>query len=344
MTEAQDLREFEALTESEELRRLVSDLQARLRQSQAKTADLIEAVKQGARDAALVLGPPPPVKPAKADRRKARGEVALLHVSDWQFGKVTESYNSEVAGGRVDELASKVVKLAAIERADHPVTECHLMLGGDMVEGVNIFPGQAFEVDASLFRQMFSAVGAIERLLRTLLADFESVHVWEEYGNHGRLGRRGDHPAEDSADLLVYRLAREKLIAHETIGRLVWHETQGWHSIVEIGNYRALLVHGDEVKSFGGNLPAFGIARKVNAWATGVLDPFTDVYMGHFHQAMVLPIANGKGRTFVNPSLESDNVYAKEFVAASGTPGQRLNFVDPERGRVTSERLIWLDV
>jgi hypothetical protein len=54
-------------------------------------------------------------------------------------------------------------------------------------------------------------------------------------------------------------------------------------------------------------------------------------------------MANGRGRVFVNPSIESDSAYAKEFVAATGTPGQRLNFVDPERGRVTSERVIWLD-
>lgn len=338
-----DLTEFEALTEQQELRRVVSDLQAKLRKSQAKTAELIEAVHQGARDAALILGNPPPVEQPKRDRRSKQAEVALLHVSDWQIGKVTDSYSTEVAVARVATLADKTVKLADIERADHPVRQAHVLLGGDMTEGVSIFPGQAFEVDSGLFRQMFAAVGALERLLRTLLGNFRTVHAWEEYGNHGRLGRKGDHPGEDSADLLVYRLVREKLSEYEQAGRLVWHETQGWHSIVAVGNYRALLVHGDEIKQFGGQTPAFGIARKVNAWATGVVDPFVDCYMGHFHQPLVLPIAHGRGRTFVNASLESDNVYAKEFMAASGTPGQRLNFVDPDRGRVTTERIIWLD-
>lgn len=221
------------------------------------------------------------------------------------------------------------------------------MLGGDLCEGVNIFPGQAFEVDSSLFRQFFSAVGAVERLLRWMLDRFETVEVWEEYGNHGRLGRKGDHPGEDSADLFIYALARERLRRYEDEGRLTWHpfhETPGrFYTIVEFGEYRALLVHGDEIKQFGGNLPAFGIARKVNAWAAGVIEPFTDCYMGHFHQPMVLPLASGRGRVFINPSTESDNVYAQEFVAATGTPGQRLNFVDPERGRVTTERIVYLD-
>lgn len=344
MTERRpDLTEFTALTENDELRRVVSDLQARLRRAQQKNADLVAAFYEGARDAAMVLGNPPPVERAPRDRRRAREEVALLHVSDWQMGKVTESFNSEVAAERVRQLAAKVVKLAEIERADHPVRECHVMLGGDMAEGVAIFPGQQFEVDGSLFKQMFNVVGAGEEMFRTFLASFERVVVWEEPGNHGRLGRKGDHPAEDSADLIMYRLIRERLFPFEQEGRLIWNETQGWHSIVEIGNYRALLVHGDEVRSFGGQTPAFGIAKKVNAWATGVVSPFTDCYMGHWHQPLVIPLAHGRGRVFVNPSLESDNVYAQEFVGATGTPGQRLNFIDPDKGRVTSERIVWLD-
>jgi DNA repair exonuclease SbcCD nuclease subunit len=111
---------------------------------------------------------------------------------------------------------------------------------------------------------------------------------------------------------------------------------------VQIGNYRALLVHGDEIKSFGGNTPAFGILRKCNAWATGVVAPFDDAYMGHFHTPMTLTTANG-GQVFVTGSPESGNIYAAEFVAAKGRPSQRLHFVDQERGRVTASYIVWLD-
>ena len=338
-----DLGEFEELTEAEDLRRQLANANDRLRRAKAKTADLIEAVLQGARDAAVLLGNPPAVPKPKRERRTRRAEVGLLHLSDWQVGKVTQSFNTDVARERIEALGRKVVGLTEIERADHPVPECHVMWGGDMAENVAIFPGQPFEVDSSLFKQMFSAVGAGEWLLRLLLANFDRIVCWEEPGNHGRLGRKGDHPAEDSVDLLIYRMIRERLAEYEEAGRLVWNETQGWHSIVEIGNYRALLVHGDEIRSFGGQTPAFGIAKKVNAWATGVVEPFTDCYMGHWHQPLVIPLAHGRGRTFVNCSIESDNVYAQEFVGASGTPGQRFNLIDPEKGRVTAERVIWLD-
>lgn len=343
MTPEPDVSEFRELTQLDELRRVNQDLQGKLRKSQAKIADLIWAVREGARDAALIVGPAPAVPAPKTDRRRSGDEVALLHLSDWQWGKVTESFSPDVAAARVDRLGGLVAKIAGIERADHPVRSCHVMLGGDMVEGFGIFPGQLHEIQGGMLEQTFGVSASLERLLRMLLAEFETVECWEEPGNHGRIGRKGDHPKEDSVDLLVYRLVRERLQELEDAGRLVWHETQGWHQIVEIGAYRALLVHGDEVKSFGGQTPAFGIGRKVNAWATGVVEPFTDCYMGHWHQPLVIPLAHGRGRIFVNPSLESDNVYAKEFVGATGTPGQRLHFIHPGHGRVTTERILWLD-
>jgi hypothetical protein len=54
-----------------------------------------------------------------------------------------------------------------------------------------------------------------------------------------------------------------------------------------------------------------------------------------------MTLANG-GRCFVTGSIESDSEYAKEFVAATGKPSQRLHFVDPTRGRVTAEYVVWL--
>lgn len=334
-----DLSEFDAEAELEQLRRANRNLQVRLATAKAKTADLIEAVYQAAKDAAVILGPPPEIPKPPVDRRK-RAEVAVLLCSDWHVGKATPSFSTEVARARISLLAEKVRKIAEIERADHPVRECHVLLAGDMADNTGIFPGHAYEVDSTMFAQVFAASQMVETLLRMLLSCFERVVVWEAQGNHGRIGRRGDYPRSDNLDRLIYRITNERMGG---LDRLVWNPAESWYSIVQAGNYRALLQHGDAIKSFGGNTPAFGILRKCNAWASGVLPPFTDVMMGHFHQALTLPLANGKGRVFVNPSIESDSAYAKEFVAATGTPGQRLNFVDPEKGRVTAERVLWLD-
>ena len=283
----------EADVEAEGLRKANLRLQAKLSDAKAKTADMVEAVYQAAKDAAVVVGKPPAVPKPKADRRKRKPEVALLHLSDLHFGKETPSFNTEVAAERLELLGVKIARMVEIERADHPVRDIHVALGGDLAENLGIFPGQIYEVDSTMFAQVFAAKRSLEILLRRLLATFERVTVNEVWGNHGRIGRKGDNPRGDNIDRLIGRILRDSLNEFERAGRLTWHEPESWFSIIEAGNYRALLIHGDQIRSFGGNIPAFGITRKVNAWATGVLPPFTDCYVGHFLSPMMLPIDKG---------------------------------------------------
>jgi hypothetical protein len=330
--------EVDLARENAELRAANARLQRSNARLKAKEADLVEAVYQAARDAAVTVGKSGPIPRPARDRRRSP-EVALLHLTDWQLGKVTESYDTATCESRVREAVAKTIKLTEIQRADHPVRECHVMLGGDLVENVSIFPGQAWEVDSSAFSQVFTAASLVESVIVSLLGAFESVTVHEVSGNHGRIGRKGDSPRADNLDRIVGRIARERI----SDPRLVWRENPRWYDIVEIGNYRALLVHGDQVKAFGGNVPAYGLMRKSNSWAAGAVpEHFQDVYVGHMHQPMTLQLASG-GLVYMTPSTESGSAYAREFMAAHGKPGQRLHFIDPRKGRVTAGYLIEFD-
>lgn len=302
--------------------------------------DIISAVFSAAKEADLATPrlksiPPKQVK----DKRKAKAEVALVHATDWQLGKRTASYSIDKCSERIEQFIQKVYELTTIQRAHHPVKECVLLFGGDMVEGITIFPGQAWEVEAHLFEQLFETVRIEEMMVRSFSEFFDKVHVICEYGNHGRLGRKGELPANDNIDAISYQITSDRT---KDLKNVTWQISADWHQIVEIGNYRALLVHGDEIKGFGGGTPASGIVRKCSAWATGVVDKFDDVYMGHFHTPMSLTMSNGS-RVFVTGSPESENLYAAEVIAAKGKPSQRLHFVDPEKARVTAEYVVWLD-
>lgn len=327
----------DALAASERERELEATcqrLQRSLASKEGRDTALLAAVHQAARDAAVITGVWPAV--TAPPRMKRRGEAALIHLTDWQLGKLTETYTPDVCEQRVRTAVEKALTLTEIQRADHPVTDCHVMLGGDLVEGATIFPGQAWAVDTGAFEQVFRVAALVEMVVASLLAEYQSVTVWEVTGNHGRLGRKGDHPREDNLDAIAGRIARERLTQQP---RLTWHPPTSWHQIVEVGAYHAMLVHGDQVKSFGGGLPAFGIMRKATAWASGVVPDFADLYMGHFHSEMTLTMPNG-GRAYMTPSTESGSEYAREFVAAKGRPGQRLHFIDPARGRVTAQYIL----
>jgi hypothetical protein len=54
-------------------------------------------------------------------------------------------------------------------------------------------------------------------------------------------------------------------------------------------------------------------------------------------------MANGLGSIYQTGSTESDNRYARDLLAASAIPSQRLHFIDPVKGRVTAEYKVWLD-
>ena len=329
--------ELNKIQSADELRKALVRTQQSLIKAKFAKDELIAAVYQAAKDAALAVEPVR-VKPPVKDKRISRPEVALVHLTDWQYGKKTVSYGKETCAQRIERFIEKTIHITNIQRKHHPVKEVYVLLGGDMVEGLGIFPGQVYEVHSHLYEQLFEVSRIIAQSITTLAANFEKLHVVCEYGNHGRIGRKGDMPGGDNIDRIAYEIARER-VAHLCAS---WQSSSDWYQIVHIGNYRALLLHGDEVKSFGGNTPAFGILRKVNAWASGVIPTFDDCYMGHWHTPMSLTMGNGN-RIFVTGSPESHNEYAREFVAATGKPSQRLHFIDPQKGRVAAEYVVWLD-
>jgi hypothetical protein len=113
------------------------------------------------------------------------------------------------------------------------------------------------------------------------------------------------------------------------------------HQIFEIGNYRGLLVHGDEIRSFGGT-PIFAIVKRFTSWSSGVMPDFHEGFMGHYHVPLSLTLPNS-ARVYVTGSPESGSVYATETIGALGKPSQRLHFIDPEKAITTAEFVLWLD-
>jgi hypothetical protein len=324
-----------------ELRQALLRLQKQLKKAKERTEELVETTQQAAYDAMLTYGPLKNATVPEIDKRKTKAEVALWHMTDWQGAKRTTSYNSEIMRKRVLEFAQKAVRITDIQRADHPVKDCTIMFGGDMVEGLFNFPTQAFEVDATLFEQYVNVSRLCVDVVRFALENYEKVTVVAEWGNHGRIGSKRDNvPRSDNFDRMCYELARQLLQGEK---RLIWQECPEDIQRVQIGNYKALLIHGDEVGRNGFASPG-AIVQHANKWRSGSYPwDFRDVYIGHYHTHAEWAMANGQGSVYQTGSTESDNRYAGVMLAASATPSQRLHFVDPERGRVTAAYKIWLD-
>lgn len=327
--------EASTIDENDDLRKTNQRLQVQLVRAKAKTEDLVDAVYRSVADA-LVSDPPRPVVPPLRDRRKAaRSEVALWHLTDWQGAKVTSSYNSEVMRQRVHKYIDKAAHITDLQRADHPVRDCTILFGGDMVEGLFNFPTQAFEVDATIFAQWVSVSRLLTETVQRALTIYDKVTVVAEWGNHGRIGSKRDAiPRSDNIDRMCYETARMAL-AHEP--RLTWQDCPEDIQRVEIGNYRALSMHSDEVGRTGYvSEPTFlAYLNRLKAGAFGW--DFRDVYTGHRHYHGEHPMADGIGSWFLTGSTESDNRYAKVSLGATAVPSQRLHFIDPDKGYVTAQ-------
>lgn len=338
----ESLAEYERrVAELDALRDANLRLQQQLRDAKARTDRLVEAAHIAARDAMLAVGPIVPIERRTPDKRTKNAEVALWHLTDWQLGKITPSYNSATAQARVMEYCRKADRLTEIQRADHPVNNAVIMFGGDMVEGVSFqFPQQPFEIDSTLFEQYVVASRLMVDVVRYALGVYQKVTVVGEWGNHGRIGSKRDVvPRNDNIDRMAYHLAREILVG-ET--RLTWDDCPEDIQRIQIGNYRALLIHGDEIGRSGFASPNTIVAH-VARWQSGAYNwTFQDCYGGHYHNHSSWSLPNGKGSFYQTGSVESENRYARDTMAAAAEPSQRLHFVDPNRGRVTAEYKVFI--
>ena len=335
------MNEFREAQETDDLRRALQQTQRQLAKAKQRTDELVAATHEAAKAAMLSMGKMPKITPPKPRKGPGSPEVALWHLTDWQGAKKTTTYNSEVMRERVLKFCQKATLITEIQRSSHPVDECVILFGGDMVEGLFNFPGQAFEIDATLFEQYVNVSRLIVEAVSYALVTYSRVTVISEWGNHGRIGSKRDNvPRSDNIDRMCYELARQLL---QDNPHLHWPDCGEDIQRVEIGNYRALLIHGDEVGRNGFASP-MTIVSHVARWQSGSYPwEFRDCYVGHYHTHAEWPLPNGKGSVYQTGSTESDNRYAGVMLAASATPSQRLHFIDPEKGRVTSGWKIWLD-
>lgn len=324
----------------DDLRRALNTALVELSRAKAKTDDLVEATYRAVRDA-LVADPPRPVPAPARYRSRGAPEAALWHLTDFQGSKRTTSYDSGVMRRRVLHFADKADRITRIARADHPVDQCVVLFGGDMVEGLFNYPTQPFEVDASLFGQWVGVSRLLAEVVARALSTYGRVGVVAEWGNHGRIGSKRDAvPRADNLDRMCYETARLMLGEQP---RLDWPEPS-WEDIqqVEVGAYRALLMHGDETGRAGYVSPSTFLTYLNKLKAGGYPWAFRDVYTGHRHTHMEMGLADGSGAWYQTGSTESDNRYARDSLGSSAEPSQRLHFIDPEKGRVTAQYKILL--
>ncbi|MFG0318109.1 MAG: hypothetical protein ACF8XB_12605 [Planctomycetota bacterium JB042] len=261
---AEEARAAEAKATTEEeapdvrrLRQEVSRLQRKLSDSRGGTDIIVDAVRQAIENVPVDLEL---AKRPRRSRAKSK-EIAVLHVSDVQYGKTTSSYSSAIADARLAMLAERVIQLTEMRRTSVAVDELRVYLGGDLVEGEMIFPGQAHSIDQGVYDQAVMGLPqALARMLLRLAEAFPAVRVVSVVGNHGRPGRKGEgHPRTnwDRVTSQVTRLVVEAALRTER-DRIEFEIPDTFYAVDRVHEWGNLIVHGDQIRGGFAGFPWYG--------------------------------------------------------------------------------------
>lgn len=286
-----------------------------------------------------------PPKLPKKDRSKRTEEVAVVHLSDTQIGKLTKSYDSHIASKRIKKFGDTVAKLVANRRTGAKVERCVLMIGGDIVEGETIFSTQPWVVDSDLWDQAIKVGPKIlSDLIIHLASEFRHIHIAAVPGNHGRSSPKSIATSpRTNFDMICTQIARLMVSKVVKDKRITWDiDHDEFYCIIPVLGHNILLIHGDQISGGGGmgGYPLTGLARKIAGWSGAIPDDWEYIFLGHFHRPMAGVIQDKM--FYANGTTESDNDFALEVIGESGRPAQRVVFFNKKHGSV-SDSLVWLD-
>ena len=237
-------------------------------------------------------------------------------------------YAKEKAIQQFDELFRAIYSINTKESMTSEIECIDIFMLGDMFEGSDIFKGQAFQIDQNVIEQYFSLQNLITEFIYKLLQIVPRIRCTCVYGNHGRVGQKGENPDYQNWDYILYNWLETVFSGIDRVEFVVSKSRRIMQSVYDT---KFLLMHGDKVKSWN-SIPYYGLNR-ADGNLTKMLaskQMFYDyIVCGHFHQPAELSSATGGiiiNGTFIGGSLFSLNDLAK-----ISTPSQKYFAVHPDR-------------
>ena len=321
-------------------RNLSDKYRKQMEKAQAFVANIVEQIV-----AEFGYLPPTPYKPLLKDpNNKHAPQTAMLNGSDWHIGSAWPDedtsmgdMSSNILSRRVELLTRKVVSLVNLQRHAVPVPKLHINLLGDICENDSLHASSGVQVDQPTIRQMIAAVNAAERMIRSFLTEFQEVTVAAVFGNHGRMGAKGEQHFQNNWDNLVYSLLAERFRNEERVSIYISTLPFMAYALPDLPDTVHCIRHGDGIPAPLG-IPFYSLRRAESNMVTMLDRSIHYFHIGHFHQSASLEKFNGE--TIVNGSLIGSSPYGIGFGYA-GQAKQRLIGLT-EEGK-TWDYNIWLE-
>lgn len=274
----------------------------------------------------------------------------LAPVYDQQFGQFVRpqdtpggrgNFNEKVFDERLARWVNAVCEISAARAESYRIEELIIPLGGDQVEGDEIFPGQPWQLEFGPPRQVWELTEKMAEALKTVIR-FAKTEIGIPYialyavpGNHGKVGGRksGARPSDYSWDWLHHMMLFEDRLRAEPVDQFAIEPAGSLFFYCAGHEFQA--IHGDEIRGWGG-IPFYGLTRFDGRSMRLHNRFYRYLIMGHHHQPAEIP--NGAGETLMQPDWVGANNLSGAISAAS-RPGQRIYFVSQKWGIDGSERI-----
>jgi len=315
--------------------------------SQANKRDLInEMILEAVAKADAVIIEPSPIRIKKSPSKS--NCTIWLEISDLQLGTLV---TSEEMGGinahnwLIWQEKLKIWKTQVIQKIEHyakmyTIDRVIMAFLGDMVEGANIFRGQAWKVDANVVDQAINGANDTSGAVLEIISTFPDLHfdILEVFGNHGRIGDKGENPYSCSMDKVFQRFL-ESQIAKANLPNYTFHRNDAWFYFLEIYGWNHLLLHGDQgMSKLWSNRPTVNSLEKgMIRYCQMFQDQVHFLHAGHFHSD--LQMSFNLSQMLINGSWIGTSNFAATAMVASSPPVQVMHVFEPRVGLSATERI-----
>jgi hypothetical protein len=214
---------------------------------------------------------------------------------------------------------------------DFPVSKLNIYMLGDMLSG-DIHDELAITNDRPTAEAIVQLARDTAEWLMVLAGEFPAIHLAGVVGNHPRTTKKPSAKmAHNNGDWLYYQLLKALL---EGLPQFTFDFPRGSFNLQTIGSrWRALLMHGDGIRSSMPGVPWGGVQKRVTTLEqqfSKARQPIDYVFMGHWHSQNALDGIQAK--TWVNGSVKGPDEYSLKQFGSGRDASQTLLTFHPKRG------------
>ena len=216
---------------------------------------------------------------------------------------------------------------------------------GDMVEGQDIFKGQIWKVDSNVVDQAINGANDSAGAFAEIFLTHHDIQfdVLEVFGNHGRLGQKGDHPYNCSMDKVFQRMLKCQLEKTKELTNFSYHNNEAWFYFIDVYGWNHLLLHGDQgMSKLWSSRPTInGLEKGLSRYNQMFQQQVHFIHCGHFHNDVTWSF--NMSQILINGSFIGTSTFSATAMVASSPPIQVMHVFEPRVGLAKTERIYLLD-